>query len=92
MIVIIILQILFTWFIINCVNKYVYVQEKGDNSWGEYTKKFHVCNVLKIGLYAMAILPIIGIVGIVVSCLFVFEECQVKGWEENKFLYWLFKK
>lgn len=84
LIAIIISALLVTWWI-KMANNYAYSGITG--------KKIKVPNAVKIALYAVCLIPILN-VGFMVVLLpgISFIEFEWKGWEENKILYWLFKK
>lgn len=84
LIVIIISILLVTWWI-KMADKYAYSDMTG--------KKTKVPNIAKIILYTVCLIPILNI-AFVITLLGVisFMEFEWKGWEENKILYWLFKK
>lgn len=84
LIMIIISILLVTWWI-KMANKYAYSDMTG--------KKTKVPNAVKIALYAVCLIPILNVAFTVVLLTGIsFIEFEWKGWEENKILYWLFKK
>lgn len=75
--------VIFWW--IKIANKYAY------NYWDE--KKIKVPNIVKILLYAVCIIPFFNVaLAFILVTTISFIEFEWKGWEENKLLYWLFKK
>lgn len=84
LIAIIISILLVTWWI-KMTNKYAYSNIT--------RKKIKVPNAAKIALYAVCLIPILNVAFMVVLLPGIsFIEFKWKGWEENKILYWLFKK
>lgn len=84
LIAIIISILLVTWWI-KMANNYAYSDITG--------KKIKVPNAVKIALYAVCLIPILNVAFMVVLLTGIsFIEFEWKGWEENKLLYWLFKK
>ena len=76
--------LLVTWWV-KMANKCAYSDMTG--------KKTKVPNAVKIALYAVCIIPILNVAFTVVLLTGIsFIEFEWKGWEENKILYWLFKK
>lgn len=72
-----------TW--IHYFNKYAY------SDWTE--EKVKVPNILKIALYVICFVPILNALLLPIGLLAVsMIEYEWKGWEEDKLLYWLFKK
>lgn len=84
LITIIVSIIVISWWI-KMANKYAY------NGWDG--KKIKVLNIVKILLYAVCIIPFLN-VALVFSLITIlsFMHFKWEGWEENKLLYWLFKK
>jgi hypothetical protein len=81
--IIISIMIIFWW--IKIANKYAYNNSNG--------KKFRVPNFVKILLYAVCIIPFLNVaLAFILVTAISFIEFEWKGWEENKLLYWLFKK
>lgn len=81
--IIISIIIIFWW--IEIANKYAY------NDWDG--KKIKVPNIVKILLYAVCIIPFLNVaLAFILITAISFIEFEWKGWEENKLLYWLFKK
>lgn len=81
----IVISILIVFWWVRVANKYAYNDLNG--------KKTKVPNIIKILLYAVCLIPIFNIVfviGVITAISFI--EFEWKGWEENKLLYWLFKK
>lgn len=84
LITIIVSIIVISWWI-KMANKYVY------NGWDG--KKIKVPNIVKILLYAVCIIPFLNVaLAFILVTAISFIEFEWKGWEENKLLYWLFKK
>ena len=84
LITIIISIIVISWWI-KMANKYAY------NSWDG--KKVRVPNILKILLYAICLVPFHNVaLTFILTTAISFIEFEWEGWEENKLLYWLFKK
>lgn len=84
LIAIIISTLLVTWWI-KMANKYAYSDITG--------KKIKIPNAVKIVLYIVCLIPILNVAFTAVLLTGIsFIEFEWKGWEENKILYWLFKK
>lgn len=55
--------------------------------------KIKVPNIGKIGLYLLCVIPFFNIIGMLfLMAAISVIEIEWKGWEEDKLLYWLFKK
>lgn len=84
LITIIVSIIVISWWI-KMASKYAY------NGWDG--KKIKVPNIVKILLYAVCIIPFLNVaLAFILVTAISFIEFKWKGWEENKLLYWLFKK
>ncbi len=84
LIMIIISILLVTWWI-KMADRYAYSDISG--------KKTKIPNALKIVLYTVCLIPILNVAFTIILLTGIsFIEFEWKGWEENKILYWLFKK
>lgn len=79
---IVISVLIISWWI-RIANKYAYSD----------LVKIKVPNIIKILLYAVCLIPLLNIViAITLVTAISFIEFEWEGWEEDKLLYWLFKK
>lgn len=63
------------------------------NKYAYNGKKIKVPNIVKILLYAVCIIPFLNVaLAFILVTAISLIEFEWKGWEENKLLYWLFKK
>lgn len=81
----IVISILIVFWWIKMANKYAYSDLDG--------KKIKVPNAIKILLCAICLIPLLNIAFVIILITAIsFIEFKWKDWEENKLLYWLFKK